>query len=144
MILKRPGGAVVQMLELDLALVRALDHAAELEHLELVAVATDPALAEHHRPRGVELDRRRDHREEGREHDERNPAPVTSKARLTICDERVISKRFMPMSVMPCRWSSSTEEPATWLASGSTLTFTPSSLSSRITNSRSARPPPWL
>ena len=48
-----------------------------------------------------------------------------SKARFSAADERVSSKRRIPMTVRPCRSSNSTEDPTTSSSRGSTLTFTP-------------------
>src|SRR5581483_5834100 len=54
--LEQAVGALVERQQLVLELVGPVDHAAELDQPELLAVPSDPALAEEHRPRRVELD----------------------------------------------------------------------------------------
>jgi hypothetical protein len=51
--------------------------------------------------------------------------PQRSNPRLMRREEWVTEKRRIPSSVIPWRWSISTDEPATREASGSTLTLTP-------------------
>ena len=46
------------------------DHRAELEHVEALAVTAHPQLAEEHRPAAVELDRDRDHDQQGRDREQ--------------------------------------------------------------------------
>src|SRR5688500_10548494 len=55
--LEEPLGPFIQMHQLVLELLCLVDHAPELEHLELVAVSTDAPLSENRRSAGIETDR---------------------------------------------------------------------------------------